>query len=96
MGYRNYADDGVDTFIAKAVENGSDIIRIFDGLNDPRNLAQAVKSAKREGAHVQAAIAYTTGEPYTLDYWRSLVKEYDELGPDSICICLLYTSLGAG
>lgn len=86
LGYRNYADDVVDTFIAKAVENGIDIIRIFDGLNDPRNLAQAVKSAKREGAHVQAAIAYTTGEPYTLDYWRSLVKEYDELGPDSICI----------
>ena len=68
VGYRHYSDDVVDVFIRKSVANGIDILRIFDALNDVRNLERAVKAAKREGAHVQLAMAYTTGKAYTMKY----------------------------
>ncbi len=86
LGYRNYADDIVEAFIGRSVANGIDIIRIFDGLNDPRNLELAIKVTKREGAHAQAAIAYTTSPVHTVQTFVKLAKTYAELGADSICI----------
>ncbi len=86
VGYRHYSDDVVDVFIRKSVANGIDILRIFDALNDVRNLERAVKAAKREGAHVQLAMAYTTGKAYTMKYWKELAKQMADLGADSICI----------
>ena len=61
LGYRHYADDLVDYFVKKSIDNGIDILRIFDALNDVRNLETAINSAKKYGGHVQAAISYTTG-----------------------------------
>ena len=86
LGYRHYSDDVVDVFIRKSVANGIDILRIFDALNDVRNLERAVKAAKREGAHVQLAMAYTTGKAYTMKYWKDLARQMADLGADSICI----------
>ena len=86
IGYRHYADDLVDKFVENAVKNGIDIFRIFDALNDPRNLTASVEAAKKYGAHVQLAIAYTTSEIHTVDYYIELAKEYAEMGADSICI----------
>lgn len=86
IGYRHYADDLVDKFVENAVKNGIDIFRIFDALNDPRNLTASVEAAKKYGAHVQLAIAYTTSEIHTVEYYIELAKEYAEMGADSICI----------
>ncbi len=86
LGYRNYPDDIVEAFIGRSVANGIDIIRIFDGLNDPRNLELAIKVTKREGAHAQAAIAYTTSPVHTVKTFVDLAKTYADLGADSICI----------
>lgn len=86
LGYRHYADDVVEYFVQKSVANGVDILRIFDALNDLRNVETAVKAAKKEGAHVQLAMSYTTGESYTLDYWKKLAKDMESLGADSICV----------
>ena len=86
VGYRHYSDDVVDVFIRRSVANGIDILRIFDALNDMRNVERAVKAAKREGAHVQLAMAYTTGKAYTMKYWKELAKQMADLGADSICI----------
>ena len=86
LGYRHYADDLVDAFVKKSIENGIDNIRIFDALNDLRNVESAVKSAKKYGAHVQMAMSYTIGEPYTPEYWESLARSMEEMGADSICI----------
>ena len=86
LGYNHYPDDVVDAFIRKAVDNGIDIFRIFDAFNDVRNLERAAHAAKQEGAHVQLALAYTVGRKYTFKYWKSLAKELEELGADSICI----------
>lgn len=86
IGYRHYADDLVDKFIENAVKNGIDIFRVFDALNDPRNLRAAVESAKKYGAHVQLAIAYTTSDIHTVEYYVDLAKTYSEMGADSICI----------
>lgn len=86
IGYRHYADDVVDKFVKNAVKNGIDIFRIFDALNDPRNLRAAVDSAKKYGAHVQLAIAYTTSDIHTVAYYVDLAKTYCEMGADSICI----------
>ena len=86
LGYNHYPDDVVDAFIRKAVDNGIDIFRIFDAFNDVRNLERATYAAKQEGAHVQLAMAYTVGRKYTLKYWKTLAKELEELGADSICI----------
>ena len=86
LGYRPYADDVVEYFVQKSVSNGIDIIRIFDCLNDLRNLETCVKAANKEGAHAQIALSYTLGDAYTLEYWTSKAKAIEEMGADSICI----------
>lgn len=86
LGYRHYSDDVVEYFVQKSIANGIDIVRIFDALNDPRNLATAIRATKKEGGHVQAAFSYTTGPCYTLDYYAKYAKELEEMGADSICI----------
>ena len=75
LGYRHYADDVVRAFVEKSVENGIDIIRIFDALNDVRNLQTAIQTTKEAGGHCQAAISYTTSEIHTIDYFVKLAKE---------------------
>ncbi len=86
LGYRHYSDDVVEYFVQKSLANGIDIIRIFDALNDPRNLKTAIDATKKEGGHVQAAFSYTTGPVYTLDYYSQYAKQLEEMGADSICI----------
>jgi oxaloacetate decarboxylase alpha subunit len=86
LGYRHYSDDVVEYFVQKSIANGIDIIRIFDALNDIRNLKTAVNATKKEGGHVQTAISYTLGEPYTLEYYVNLAEDLENLGADSICI----------
>ncbi len=86
LGYRHYADDVVEYFVQKSIANGIDILRIFDALNDPRNLKTAIKATKKEGGHVQAAISYTTGPVYTTEYYTKYARQLAEMGADSICI----------
>ena len=87
LGYRHYADDVVQYFVEKSVANGIDVIRIFDALNDIRNLETSIKSAKKEkGAHVQVAVSYTTGPVYDIDYFVNYAKKLEEVGADSLCI----------
>ncbi len=86
LGYRHYSDDVVEYFVQKCIANGIDIIRIFDALNDPRNLQTAIKATKKEGGHVQAAISYTTGPVFTNEYFAKYAKTLEEMGADSICI----------
>ncbi len=86
LGYRHYADDVVEYFVQKSVANGIDIIRIFDCLNDIRNLETAVRAANKEGAHAQIALSYTLGDAYTLDYWKNIAKRIEDMGANSICI----------
>lgn len=86
VGYRHYADDVVDAFVAGAARCGIDVFRIFDALNDVRNMERAAMAARKAGAHVQLAMAYTLGEAYTMEYWIDLAKKLAELGADSICI----------
>ena len=86
LGYRHYSDDVVEYFVQKSIANGIDIIRIFDALNDPRNLTTAINATKKEGGHVQAAFSYTTGPVYTMEYYSKYAKQLEELGADSICI----------
>ena len=86
LGYRHYSDDVVEYFVQKSIANGIDIIRIFDALNDPRNLTTAINATKKEGGHVQAAFSYTTGPVYTMDYYSKYAKQLEDMGADSICI----------
>ncbi|MFW6838226.1 oxaloacetate decarboxylase subunit alpha [Streptococcus pyogenes] len=86
LGYRNYADDVVRSFVQKSIENGIDIVRIFDALNDPRNLQTAVSATKKFGGHAQVAISYTTSPVHIIDYFVELAKAYQAIGADSICI----------
>lgn len=86
LGYRHYADDVVEYFVQKSVANGIDIIRIFDALNDIRNLQTAINAAKKEGAHTQVAISYTLGDVFTTDYYVDYAKRIESAGADSICI----------
>ena len=86
LGYNHYADDTVEYFVKKSIENGIDIIRVFDCLNDIRNLQTCIKAAKKEGGHLQVAFSYTLGDAYTLDYWAKLAKDLENMGADSICI----------
>ncbi len=86
LGYRHYSDDVVDMFCKKSIENGIDIIRVFDALNDIRNLKQAVVSTKKYGGHVQIALSYTTSPVHTIDYYVQLAKDIEKLGADSLCI----------
>ena len=86
LGYNHYSDDVVEYFVQKSIANGIDIIRIFDCLNDLRNLETAVKAANKEGGHAQIALSYTLGDAYTLDYWKNIAKEIEDMGANSICI----------
>ncbi|MBQ4233121.1 MAG: pyruvate carboxylase subunit B, partial [Lachnospiraceae bacterium] len=86
LGYSPYPDDVVEYFVQKSAANGIDIIRIFDCLNDLRNLETAVKAANKEKAHAQIALSYTLGDAYTMDYWKDIAKRIEEMGADSICI----------
>ena len=86
LGYRHYADDVVEKFVEKSIKNGIDIIRIFDALNDLRNLECAVKATKKYGGECQIALSYTTSPIHTVKYYVELAKEIEKLGADSICI----------
>ena len=86
LGYANYPDDVVEYFVEKSIAIGIDIIRIFDCLNDLRNLETSVRATKREGGHAQIALSYTLGEAYTDEYWADIAKRIEDLGADSICI----------
>ncbi len=86
LGYRHYADDVVKKFVERAHENGVDVFRIFDAMNDVRNLETAVKSAIDCGAHAQGTIAYTVSPVHTLDTWLNMAKDLQNMGVDSICI----------
>ncbi|WP_432406524.1 oxaloacetate decarboxylase subunit alpha [Wukongibacter sp. M2B1] len=86
LGYKHYADDVVEEFVKRAVGNGIDIIRIFDALNDIRNLKVALETTKKEGAHAQAAISYTISPVHTTDTYIKLAKDMENMGADSICI----------
>ncbi|MGM0378206.1 MAG: oxaloacetate decarboxylase subunit alpha [Bacillota bacterium] len=86
LGYRNYPDDIVKKFVEKSVENGIDIIRIFDALNDVRNMKLAIKVAKDAGAHAQGSISYTTSPVHTVKRYVELAKEIEKAGADSLCI----------
>ena len=86
LGYNHYADDVVEYFVQKSLANGIDIIRIFDCLNDIRNLETAVKAANKENGHAQIALSYTLGAAYTMDYWKDMAKKIEDLGAKSLCI----------
>ena len=86
LGYKHYGDDVVDAFVAKSIENGIDVIRIFDALNDPRNLETAVKSCKKYGGICETAISYTVSPVHNEEYFVKLAKTFEEMGADVICI----------
>lgn len=86
LGYRNYSDDVVRSFVQKSIENGIDIVRIFDALNDPRNMKTSIEAVKEFGGHAQVAIAYTTSPVHTVAYYVKLTQEFAAFGADSICI----------
>lgn len=86
LGYRHYSDDVVDKFCQKSIENGIDIIRVFDALNDIRNLKQAVISTKKYGGECQIALSYTTSPVHTIEYYVDLAQKVEALGADSLCI----------
>ena len=86
LGYSQYADDVVEYFVQKSIANGINIIRIFDCLNDIRNLQTAVTAANKEKGHAQVALSYTLGEAYTLDYWKDMAKKVEDMGANSLCI----------
>ena len=86
LGYKHYADDVVDAFCAKSIENGIDIIRIFDALNDIRNLEQAIKSTKKYGGEVEATLSYTISPIHSEEYFVKMAQELEQMGADAICI----------
>ncbi len=86
LGYNHYADDVVDYFVKKSLDNGIDIIRIFDCLNDLRNLETSVRAANQYNGHAQIALSYTLGDAYTLDYWKDIAKRIEDMGAQSLCI----------
>lgn len=86
LGYKHYPDDVLEEFIKKSVENGIDIIRIFDALNDTRNIEKSIIYTKKYGAHAQAAMSYTTSPVHDTKYYVNLAKSMQEMGADSICI----------
>ena len=86
LGYHHYSDDTVRRFVRKSIENGMDIIRIFDALNDVRNLEQAIKSTKKYGGQVEATLSYTISPIHNEDYFVKLAKELEQMGADALCI----------
>ncbi|OEC36119.1 oxaloacetate decarboxylase, alpha subunit [Pseudomonas cuatrocienegasensis] len=86
LGYRHYADDVVEAFVERAAINGVDVFRVFDAMNDPRNLQTALQAVKRVGKHAQGTISYTTSPVHTLEMWLDLAKTIEDMGADSIAI----------
>ena len=86
LGYRHYADDVVEYFVQKSIANGIDILRIFDALNDVRNLQTAIKAAQKEKGHVQATVCYTISPVHNVESFVKMAKELEEMGANSICI----------
>ncbi|CAM3614480.1 Methylmalonyl-CoA carboxyltransferase 5S subunit [Vibrio aerogenes CECT 7868] len=86
LGYRHYADDVVDSFVERAVANGMDVFRVFDAMNDPRNMQQAIAAVKKQGAHAQGTLCYTTSPVHDLNTWIDVAQQLAELGVDSIAI----------
>jgi len=86
LGYRHYADDVVDKFVERAVVNGMDVFRLFDALNDPRNLQRSIEAVKKQGAHAQGTICYTTSPVHTMQSWVDVAEQLVEMGVDSIAI----------
>ena len=86
LGYKHYADDVVEYFVQKAVANGMDIIRIFDALNDPRNIETSIRACIKEGGHAQACISYTTSPVHSLELFARDAKRLEDMGAHSICI----------
>ncbi|MED5491135.1 MAG: sodium-extruding oxaloacetate decarboxylase subunit alpha [Pseudomonadota bacterium] len=86
LGYRHYADDVVEKFVERAAVNGVDVFRVFDAMNDPRNLETALKAVKAQGKHAQGTISYTTSPVHTLQMWVDLAKQIEDMGADSIAI----------
>ncbi|MDH8676545.1 oxaloacetate decarboxylase subunit alpha [Fusibacter bizertensis] len=86
LGYKHYPDDVVTEFVKRAISNGIDIVRIFDALNDIRNIETALLTTKKEGAHAQAAISYTISPAHTIEKYVALAKDMESMGADSICI----------
>ncbi len=86
LGYRNYADDVVDKFVERSAANGVDVFRIFDALNDPRNIDRSIKAVKKAKKHAQATISYATTPYHTIQKYVELAKEFEKMGADSICI----------
>ncbi|ENM5926116.1 sodium-extruding oxaloacetate decarboxylase subunit alpha [Vibrio mimicus] len=86
LGYRHYADDVVDTFVERAVKNGMDVFRVFDAMNDVRNMQQAIQAVKKMGAHAQGTLCYTTSPVHNLQTWVNVAQQLAELGVDSIAL----------
>lgn len=86
LGYRHYADDLVEKFVEKSIENGVGVVRVFDALNDPRNLETSMKAIKKYGGVCEATICYTTGPVYTKEYFVRLGKQLEDMGADNICL----------
>ena len=86
LGYRHYADDVVEKFVERAAINGVDVFRVFDAMNDPRNLETALRAVKHQGKHAQGTISYTTSPVHSLDMWVDLAKQIEDMGADSVAI----------
>ena len=86
LGYRHYADDVVEKFVERAAVNGVDVFRVFDAMNDARNLETALRAVKQNGKHAQGTISYTTSPVHTLDMWLDLAKQIEDMGADSVAI----------
>ncbi len=86
LGYKHYADDIVEKFIRNAIAEGIDIVRVFDALNDIRNMKKTIDTVKKEGAHCQCAISYTISPVHTTEFYVNLIKQFESAGADSICI----------
>lgn len=86
LGYRHYADDIVDRFVERAAVNGVDVFRVFDAMNDTRNLERAIKAVKKQERHAQGTMAYTISPVHTIDSWLSMAREIEDMGADSLCI----------
>ena len=86
LGYRHYADDVVDKFVERAAINGVDVFRVFDAMNDPRNMETALQAVKRQDKHAQGTISYTTSPVHSLEMWLDLAKKIEDMGADSLAI----------
>jgi oxaloacetate decarboxylase alpha subunit len=86
LGYRHYADDVVEKFVERAATNGVDVFRVFDAMNDPRNLDTALKAVKKQGKHAQGTLSFTTSPVHTMEAWVTLAKQIEDMGADSIAI----------